>query len=689
MKNPESKLSRRDLFKFGGAATLVGSTLLGAKGAFASGSTIGQACGGGQVIEAFPASPLILSPFTDPLTILEPLQPSTDWGTWYTKPMTTGCQDSRGNDHQVLPSTLGLPKPIIYNMKLQVREHNFTSSKVMAMKNVIQNGNLVRAAGSTQSLPASTIYGFNGTFPGPMIYAQYGKPSLVRIENNLDQNPYNLDRCDFGAPDWGFLTHLHNGHTEPMSDGNPNYCPNAYQPGMYVDNLYLNYPAGNDETEKQSFFWFHDHRMDHTGADVYKGMVGIYPIYDPLMDNGDETKGFRLPGVPSFNSDGSVDYTKRIEYDIPLVFSDARLDDGVTPHKDFHNGCGETHPEWWGKTFFRHFPDHGFVGDIFAINGTAYPTYDVKRRHYRFRLLGASISRIYDFKLMSGGAPVASPGTDGQYLLPRGQQCMKFTEIAVDGGLLPKPVIKDSQQIWPAKRREVVVDFSKYMDGSPTKKGDVVYLVNVSKMGTGRMPESPDPNYKVPMLRFVIGDDAVDNSLMPAKFRDLPYLPMADIKSGNMPQRTFEFQRGSAGGEIQWMVNGKPFDATVSMAFPEQGSGELWTIRNGGGGWVHPVHFHMEEHQIQSRTGGMAADDYSKEDVVALGPSESITFYRRFRTFTGKYVAHCHNLAHEDHAMMFGWEIVPKGTTVPTAPSTKGGSGTSGSGSSGSGSGGK
>jgi FtsP/CotA-like multicopper oxidase with cupredoxin domain len=525
----------------------------------------------------------------------------------------------------------------------------------MPLKDVLQNGNLVVRAGSTTTLPQSTMYTYNGTFPGPMIYAQYGKPSLVRFENELDQNPYNLDRQDFGAPDWAFLTHLHNGHTEPQSDGNPNWMPNAYQPGMYVDNLYLNYPAGSDEKEKQSFFWFHDHRMDHTGANVYKGMAGIYPIYDPLMDNGDETKGFRLPGVLNAS-------TGRVDYDIPLVFSDCRLDDGVTPHKDFHNGCGETHPEWWGKLFFRHFPDHGFVGDIFNVNGTSYPVYEVKPRKYRFRLLGASISRIYDFKLMAGGTPVAAPGTDGQYLLPRGQQCMKFTEIAVDGGLLPAPVIKDSQQIWPAKRREVVVDFSRYMDGTPTRKGDVVYLVNVSKMGTGRMPESPDPNYKVPMLKFVIGAMApgeVDNSMIPAKFRDLPDIPMNDIATGNLPQRTFEFQRGSAGGEIQWMVNGKPFDPTVAMAFPKKGSGELWTIKNGGGGWVHPVHFHMEEHRVQSRTGGMAADDYSKEDVVALGPSESVTFYRRFRTFTGKYVAHCHNLAHEDHAMMFGWEIVP------------------------------
>jgi len=26
-------------------------------------------------------------------------------------------------------------------------------------------------------------------------------------------------------------------------------------------------------------------------------------------------------------------------------------------------------------------------------------------------------------------------------------------------------------------------------------------------------------------------------------------------------------------------------------------------------------------------------------------------------------VAHCHNLAHEDHNMMFGWEILPTSST--------------------------
>jgi FtsP/CotA-like multicopper oxidase with cupredoxin domain len=657
MKEFESKLNRRDLLKFGSAALAAGSALLGplaSKRALADGGG-GLSCGGGQVIEVFPTSPLILEPFTDPLPIPSPLAPCTagDISTWNIKPGSgVGQQDSYGGTHQIWPSNLGLPDPIIYNIKVEVSQHSFTTSKVMAMKDVYQGNNRIIQAGSTQSLPASCIYGFNGTFPGPMIYARYGQPALVRFENRLNENPLNMDRQDFGAPDWAFLTHLHNGHTAPESDGNPHHRPEAYQPGMYCDNLYLNYPAGNDEREKQSFFWFHDHRMDHTGANVYKGMVGIYPIYDPIMDNGDETQGFRLPGVPNAQ-------TGRIDYDVPLVFYDTRLDDGATPHKDFHNGCGELHPEWWGKTFFRHFPDHGFVGDIFTVNGTASPVMEVNRRKYRFRLLGASISRIYDFKLMAGGSPMASPGTDGQYLLPNGQQCMKFTEIAVDGGLLPQPIIKDSQQIWPAKRREVVVDFSRYMDGSPTKKGDVVYLVNVSKMGTGRMPDATDPSYKVPMIKFVIGDDAVDNSVIPPSFRALPDVPYNDIAAGKIPQRTFQFSRGSAGGEIQWLVNGKPFDPTVPLAYPKQGSGELWTIQNGGGGWVHPVHFHMEEHHVIQRSGGIAPDDNSKEDVVALGPSESVTFYRRFRTFTGKYVAHCHNLAHEDHAMMFGWQIVP------------------------------
>ena len=74
---------------------------------------------------------------------------------------------------------------------------------------------------------------------------------------------------------------------------------------------------------------------------------------------------------------------------------------------------------------------------------------------------------------------------------------MRFTQIASDGGLLPVPIPRDNFELWPAKRREFIVDFSRYMDGSPTKKGDVIYLTNTMKMPNGRMWATrrvqPDP----------------------------------------------------------------------------------------------------------------------------------------------------------------------------------------------------
>jgi FtsP/CotA-like multicopper oxidase with cupredoxin domain len=643
-------------------------------------------------------------------------------------------------------TTGGQMKALRYTLELKVAGHSFTSSPVLPID---VNGQPVASfdatgktypAGTVRQLPESAIYGFNGTFPGPAIHAKYGTPAIVRFQNNLnvagkDKQGNLLPRGDFGSPDQTFLTHLHNGHTAPESDGNPHYFFKAfkdakdprtgndvtgYPPGKHVDNLYLNWPAEGDDTEKQSFFWFHDHRMDQTGSNVYKGMVGLYPIYDPKdyskdakylafnpdvkpggLDNGNEAEGLQLPGL---------------EYDIPLAFYDCRLDDGVTTHHDIHDGeftdvdnnnapipGNQKHPEWWGRTFYKHFPNHGFVGDIFTVNGKAYPTLEVKRRKYRFRFLDCSLARIYEFKLMkSAGGPKSAAkdlklGGDelqGQWRIPDGQQCMKFLQVASDGGLLPEVIERDSFELWPAKRREMVVDFTKYQDGSPTANGDVIYLTDVMKMTTGRMWSSstrfsPDPNFKVPVLAFKIGDDAPDASVVSKgkKLRPLPQMKVTpnqtDLWKKAMDNRLiFEAQRGGAGGELEWMINGQPFDPKTQLASLQNPAGQtpqakqpkdsfaLWEIRNGGGGWVHPFHLHMEEHRTVMRNGRMMIkgdgtqiadaghpDDGSREDLVALDPSESTIIYRSFRDFKGDYVAHCHNLAHEDHAMMFGWSI--------------------------------
>jgi FtsP/CotA-like multicopper oxidase with cupredoxin domain len=194
--------------------------------------------------------------------------------------------------------------------------------------------------------------------------------------------------------------------------------------------------------------------------------------------------------------------------------------------------------------------------------------------------------------------------------IPDGQQCMKFTQIASDGGLLPFPITRDSFELWPAKRREFVVDFTRYQDGSPTTKGDVIYLTNVMKMPDGRMwstssRASADPDYKVPLMKAVIGDNAPDDSQIPTQMRPLPPLP-SNWQNMLDDRLIFEVKRGSAGGETEWLINGKQFEpATVStslknkagnspLAQQKMNSFNLWEIRNGGGGWVHPFHLHME-----------------------------------------------------------------------------------------------
>jgi FtsP/CotA-like multicopper oxidase with cupredoxin domain len=701
------RLTRRDMLKLsaGGAGmfALTASGLAVPRGVAGGGS-------GSLFIEAFPTSPLILKPFDEALPIPKALAPIP-------KAVVDGWESPPGPDnqalvkgagkfsHQLWPGTAPVkdyPLPIVYQIKLEVAGHDFTSSLVQPIDSA---GRDVAPPGSDNArprkLPSSTIYGFNGKFPGPMINFEYTKPAIVRFENHLDVDN-GFTRQDFGAPNFSFLTHLHNGHTASESDGNPaqgheRFSPlgrleeeAAYEPGEWVDNLYLGYPAGGDDREIQSFFWFHDHVHGHTSANVYKGMVGLMPLYDPKIDSGDETdtRGLQLPGVrtPNLNADGTPDGSFAVDCDIPLVFYDTALDDGVTPHKDAHTGTGETHPEWWGKTYFRHLPNHGFVGDIFTVNGKAFPVLEVKRRKYRLRFLDASISRIYEFQLMhSSRGPKAArdlgyTGTElqGQYRLPDGEQCMKFVQIASEGGLLPKPIVRDSFELWPAKRREVIVDFTKYMNGTPTQKGEELYLVDVMKMTTGRMWDSQDPNYKVPVLKIVIGDDAPDGSLPgldlmdPAALANVTLREMPDLAPGAVDAvndqsiPTFELQRGSSPNdpEFEWLINGQNFDPDVPAISVQKDSEGVWRIRNGGGGWVHPFHLHMEEHHVLARNGTSAPDDRhpddtGKEDVVALDPSEEVVLFRRFRTFIGPYVAHCHNLTHEDHSMMFAWEIVP------------------------------
>ena len=456
-----------------------------------------------------------------------------------------------------------------------------------------------------RDMPAATTgqpaWGFDGVFPGPMFRTRYGEPHFVRIHNDLPAK--NLG---FGIS--RITTHMHNHHTPSESDGNPLY---TNYPRSYWDYHYPNVYAGVNQfggignpDEALGTLWYHDHQLDFTAQNVYAGLVGMNSIYDawgaysdPNMgDYGDETKGWRLPCGENF------------EFDVGLVFHDRQFDPN-------------------GVDFFPLACLDGAIGDKMTVNGKIQPFMPVKRRKYRFRMLNCGPSRTYHW-FLSNGAP--------------------FIVVANDGNLLPAPIAARSMKQSIAERLDIVVDFSRYAPGTE------IILINRAEQTSGRGPTGKllTPGYQV--LKFIVTSDAFlpDASRIPARLRPLP-----DISQPVSASRVWSFGRENG----QWAVNKKLFDRRVVSAEIPEGSAERWTLINEGGSWEHPVHIHYEEHRRLSYNGkgtSLTPIDAGRKDVIRLESNASAEVYVRFRDYKGIYPMHCHNVVHEDHAMMVMWKIV-------------------------------
>jgi len=148
------------------------------------------------------------------------------------------------------------------------------------------------------------------------------------------------------------------------------------------------------------------------------------------------------------------------------------------------------------------------------------------------------------------------------------------------------------------------------------------------------------------------GPAVPDNSVDPAlitKFYDLP-----DNTAQPRVTRTFRFERGNG----MWQINGQFMDCTSARFRVKQNTVEKWILQNNSGGWQHPIHIHFEEFQMLKRNGVAPPPvERGRKDVARLQFDEQIELFFRFRDFVGRYPMHCHNLVHEDHAMMLLWEI--------------------------------
>ena len=478
--------------------------------------------------------------------------------------------------------------------------------------------------------------------PGPTYQAHYGEPVLVRRYNELP--PVGHAKVEFGLP--STTSHLHNAHTASESDGNP---VDWIDSGEFWDHHYGNFPAGHDPLQKLSTLWYHDHRLDFTAANVYAGLAGFYFLFDQ-DDTGDENTGWRLPSFP--------------KYDIPLILQDIRF------------GAD-------GQVVFDAWNTDGMLGDRMTVNRRITPRFSVEPRKYRFRILNGGPSRFYELFLRSSR-------TDSRSL-----QYPKLTAITGDGNFLPEPLDTGSVFLGVAQRVDVILDFSAY------KPGDHVYLHNRLQQLNGAGPSGAYLDFDNPetnLLRFdVVPLTAPDNSRIPDQFRPWPRIDLSEVRRERV--WTFDYEGGL------WTINGHIMDPNRVDAGIDQGSAEIWTFRNGGRNWSHPIHSHFveflflaingrpyRESFIQSLEASPASPRQAegqgshkveleavlgaaphtravvksfmggrRRDVAILLPSDELKLYMRWPDFLGKYVMHCHNVVHEDHAMMIRWDIVEPG----------------------------
>ncbi|KAH7108568.1 bilirubin oxidase precursor [Auriculariales sp. MPI-PUGE-AT-0066] len=262
-------------------------------------------------------------------------------------------------------------------------------------------------------------------------------------------------------------------------------------------------------------------------------------------------------------------------------------------------------------------------GDVISVNGQPWPHMIVEPRKYRFRLLNSAVSRTFKTYLVASGVSA--------------RQTM--TVIASDAGLVSTATDTLNVVIGIAERWDIVIDFSKYTGKNVTLMNERDFFTNEDYAATDRI------------IQFRVGKTvtSTSNNNLPKALTTLDLPP-----SWASVDRSFVFERKNG----EWRINGVGFADVKNrvLAHPRRGDTEQWELINKSGGWTHPIHVHLVDFQIISRTGGRGAvEPYERvalKDVVYLGTNERVKVRARYEPWDGQYMFHCHNLIHEDHDML-------------------------------------
>ena len=214
----------------------------------------------------------------------------------------------------------------------------------------------------------------------------------------------------------------------------------------------------------------------------------------------------------------------------------------------------------------------------------------------------------------------------------------RFYQVARDGNRLARVVPTDELFIPPGGRIEALVQGG---------------TLGVHSLETLAMNTGPAGNqYPAAVLATV----RVEGE--PAVPRTLPttLLPVEDLRGKVTGRRTVVFSE-TEDGDVE-MIDGKTFDPNRVDTRVRLGAVEEWTIRNESDE-LHDFHIHQGAFQLVEVNGKpQPLDGYY--DTVNLPMRGEIKIIIPFTDslMLGKFVYHCHLLAHEDKGMMATIEVV-------------------------------
>lgn len=462
-----------------------------------------------------------------------------------------------------------------------------------------------------RDLPLTTIWGYNGSFPGPTIEARRDQPVTVTWVNDLRDALGQLltthylpvDQCLHGPDMTGSVpltvTHLHGAKVAPQFDG---YPEDAFPPG--AQSPAYTYPNG----QRATTLWYHDHALGLTRLNVYMGLAGAYIIREA-------SEG--ILNLPSGR------------YDVPLILTD----------RSFNADGSLKYPEEWHEHFF---------GDFILVNGKVWPFFLVDQGRYRFRLVNASGSRFYTLALSNGAS---------------------FQQISSDQGLLAAPVTMSSITISPGERAEIVVNFAGLGAGqevtlvnsaaAPFPDGDPMHEVpNVMKfIGTGAAGFAAAPSPTLSTITPIPESQSVRSRDFALRLRPAEHMDKECMMAGHLMEL--------------WAINDLLWDDITER--PRLGTVEIWNWVNRSG-TSHPMHIHLVQVQVLDRQAFVAMGEAIMpvgprippppgeagwKDTVQAPPGMITRVITRFEGFTGVYPYHCHILEHEDNEMMRQFVIRP------------------------------